>query len=174
MGFWDKETGLLCESDCKLSHPSMCQVLLLSRCEKWMVAFVFNPFSDTPWHNINKSNSLYFWVQRNLLHCKSRYFANCHRLRKRPAIFQAVRSVKMIDGESLKSEILKDWDFGKDDCYTKIEVKRNVLQNLRGRRWNREPKSHEILMFVCLQRNAKQYCGVPKLDCTQCYCQRSE
>ena len=32
---------------------------------------------------------------------------------------------------------------------------------------NGVPKSHEILMFVCLQKDAKQCCEVTKLDGTQ-------
>ena len=31
-----------------------------------------------------------------------------------------------------------------------------------------EPKSREILMFVCPQKDAKQCCDVTKLDCTHC------
>ena len=30
------------------------------------------------------------------------------------------------------------------------------------------PKSREILMFVCLQKDAKQGCDATKLDCTHC------
>ena len=33
---------------------------------------------------------------------------------------------------------------------------------------NSEPTSHEILMFVCLQKDAKRCCDVTKLGCTQC------
>ena len=33
---------------------------------------------------------------------------------------------------------------------------------------NRAPKSHEILMFVCRQKDAKQCCDATKLDCTHC------
>ena len=32
--------------------------------------------------------------------------------------------------------------------------------------FNRGPKSGEILMFVCLQKDAKQCCDAAKLDCT--------
>ena len=31
-----------------------------------------------------------------------------------------------------------------------------------------KPKSHEILMFVCLQKDHKQCCDATKLDCTHC------
>ena len=33
---------------------------------------------------------------------------------------------------------------------------------------NQLAKSHEILMFVCLQKDAKQCCEVTKLDGTHC------
>ena len=33
---------------------------------------------------------------------------------------------------------------------------------------NRQPEAHEILMFVCLQKDAKQCCEVVKLDRTHC------
>ena len=33
---------------------------------------------------------------------------------------------------------------------------------------NSAPKSLEILMFVCLQKDAKQCCDATKLDCTHC------
>ena len=32
----------------------------------------------------------------------------------------------------------------------------------------RAPKSHEILMFVCLQKDAKQCCDAAKLACAHC------
>ena len=32
----------------------------------------------------------------------------------------------------------------------------------------RPPKSHEILMFVCLQKAAKQCCAATKRGCTHC------
>ena len=34
--------------------------------------------------------------------------------------------------------------------------------------FNRVPKSHEILMFVCLQKDAKQCCDATKVGCTHC------
>ena len=33
---------------------------------------------------------------------------------------------------------------------------------------NSEPKSREILMFVCLQKDVKQCCDATELDCTHC------
>ena len=30
-------------------------------------------------------------------------------------------------------------------------------------------KSREILMFVCLQKDTKQWCDITKLDCTSCF-----
>ena len=32
----------------------------------------------------------------------------------------------------------------------------------------RHPKSREILMFVCLQKDTRQCCDAIKLDCTHC------
>ena len=32
----------------------------------------------------------------------------------------------------------------------------------------REPKSHHILMFVCLHKDARQCCGGRMLDCAHC------
>ena len=34
--------------------------------------------------------------------------------------------------------------------------------------WKQLTKTHEILMFVGLQKDAKQYCDATKLNCTHC------
>ena len=66
------------------------------------------------------------------------------------------------------------WDFicGSSDRATKclkilMFVTRNDTDNAHCS-GNQPCKSHEILMFVCLQKDAKQCCEVTKLDCTHC------
>ena len=42
----------------------------------------------------------------------------------------------------------------------------NNVHNREPKQATRVPKSHEILMFVCLQKDAKQCCDVSNLNCT--------